>query len=136
MRWGDKPKGTELPDSAREEREPRLSGGGTNDRLPSDDHGGDDSGHNEDGRLSYRDRLMRWRLGLGLSLLSLLALACDHSHFGHWVSRWTGDRLEHVAEGRDVCGGQYQRLFLLCARRHACYSPEHRHIGATLCALE
>ncbi|HTD25252.1 MAG TPA: cytochrome c oxidase subunit 3 [Terriglobales bacterium] len=74
MRWGDKPKGTELPDSAREEREPRLSGGGTNDRFPSDDHGGDDSGHNEDGRLSYRDRLMRWRLGLGLSMISILML--------------------------------------------------------------
>lgn len=74
MRWGEKPKGTELPDSLRDEREPRLSGGGTNDRFPSDDYGGDDSGNNEDRRLSYRDRLMRCRLGLGLSMISILML--------------------------------------------------------------
>lgn len=74
MRWGDKPKGTSVPESAREKHEPRLGGGGTHDRFPSDDGGGDDSGGNEDGRLSYRDRLMRCRLGLGLSMISILML--------------------------------------------------------------
>lgn len=67
MRWGDKPKGTELPEA-------QFGGGGTNDRFPSGDDGGDDSGRNEDGRLSYRDRLMRCRLGLGLSMISILIL--------------------------------------------------------------
>src|SRR5215471_20655591 len=75
MRWGEKPKGTEVPESAGEERKPRLRGGGTNDRFPFDSFGGgDDSGSNEDGRLSYRDRLMRCRLGLGLSMISILML--------------------------------------------------------------
>lgn len=73
MRWGEKPRPTELPDSAREERGPRLRGGGTNDRFPSGYFGGgDDSGSNEDGRLSYRDRLMRFRLGVGLGMISIL----------------------------------------------------------------
>ena len=74
MRWGEKPKGTSVPEWTREEQEPRLGGGGTNDRFPFDDGGGDDSGSNEDGRLSYRDRLMRCRLGLGLSMISILML--------------------------------------------------------------
>ena len=75
MRWGEKPKGTSVPDSRREEGKPRLRGGGTNDRFPYDSFGGgDDSGSNEDGRLSYRDRLMRCRLGLGLSMISILML--------------------------------------------------------------
>ena len=75
MRWGEKPRGAALPDSVREEREPRLRGGGTNDRFPSGNFGGgDDSGSNEDGRLSYRDRLMRFRLGVGLGMISILML--------------------------------------------------------------
>jgi cytochrome c oxidase subunit 3 len=75
MRWGEKPKGTALPDSGREEGKPRLRGGGTNDRFPYDSFGGgDDSGSNEDGRPSYRDRLMRFRLGLGLGMISILML--------------------------------------------------------------
>jgi cytochrome c oxidase subunit 3 len=75
MRWGEKPKGTALPDLPSEERKPRLRGGGTNDRFPIDSFGGgDDSGSNEDGRLSYRDRLMRFRLGLGVGMISILML--------------------------------------------------------------
>jgi cytochrome c oxidase subunit 3 len=75
MRWGEKPKGAAVPDSAGEEGKPRLRGGGTNDRFPFDSFGGgDDSGSNEDGRLSYRDRLMRFRLGLGLGMISILML--------------------------------------------------------------
>jgi len=74
MRWGEKPKGTSVRELPKEEHQPRLGGGGTNDRFPFDDGGGDDSGSNEDGRLSYRDRLMRCRLGLGLSMISILML--------------------------------------------------------------
>ena len=74
MKWGEKPKGTSVPEWTREEQEPRLGGGGTNDRFPSDDGGSDDSGSNEDGRLSYRDRLMRCRFGVGLSMVSILTL--------------------------------------------------------------
>jgi cytochrome c oxidase subunit 3 len=100
MRWGEKPKGAALPDSGRQEGKPRLRGGGTNDRFPFDSlGGGDDSGSNEDGRLSYRDRLIRFRLGLGLGMISIfmlfVALSSAYLIRQHAVVTTGGEALPH-----------------------------------------
>src|SRR5438105_11691041 len=69
--------GEAAPAVLEREQVPRLGGGGPNSRIPPEGSGGGDSGdfQNSDSSLpNYSERLRRCRLGLAVSMVSILML--------------------------------------------------------------